>query len=108
MAVQGFITEARWLNENYIPTIEEYMHKSTKSCAYTLLILTSYIGMRENTTENIFNWVTNAPKIVSAAANLCRLMDEIVSSEVFKICTMLTRAIKTFLRKLKVICLYYI
>jgi len=41
--------------------------------------------MRENTTENIFNWVTNAPKIVSAAANLCRLMDEIVSSEVFKI-----------------------
>ncbi|CAJ2640002.1 unnamed protein product [Trifolium pratense] len=80
-AVQAFITEARWLNEKYTPTTEEYMRIATKSCCYTLLILTSYIGMGETATENIFNWITNEPKIANAAANLCRLMDEIVSGE---------------------------
>ena len=79
------MSEARWLNANYIPTTEEYMHISTISSGYPVLATTSYIGMGENTTENIFNWVTNDPKILRAAANLCRLMDEIVSSEVFKI-----------------------
>jgi hypothetical protein len=76
------MTEARWLNQNYIPTTEEYMSIATKSCCYNLLILTSYIGMGDTATENIFNWISNEPKIVNAAANLCRLMDEIVSSEV--------------------------
>ncbi|MCI93592.1 (+)-delta-cadinene synthase isozyme A, partial [Trifolium medium] len=37
--------------------------------------------MGDTATENIFNWISNEPKIVNAAANLCRLMDEIVSSE---------------------------
>lgn len=77
------MTEARWLNENHIPTTEEYMRISKKSGAYPLLILTSYIGMGDIATKEIFNWVSNEPRIVNAAATLCRLMDEIVSSEVF-------------------------
>lgn len=76
------MTEARWLNENYIPTTEEYMRVSRTSCCYSLLILASYIGMGDKVTENIFKWVTNEPKIVTGAANICRLMDEIVSTEV--------------------------
>ncbi|RHN51203.1 putative lyase [Medicago truncatula] len=80
-AVQAYMTEARWLNENYIPTTEEYMRVSRTSCCYSLLILASYIGMGDKVTENIFKWVTNEPKIVNGAANICRLMDEIVSTE---------------------------
>ncbi|RHN45954.1 putative lyase [Medicago truncatula] len=80
-SVQAFMTEARWLNENHIPTTEEYMRISKKSGAYPLLILTSYIGMGDIATKEIFNWVSNEPRIVNAAATLCRLMDEIVSSE---------------------------
>jgi (-)-germacrene D synthase len=77
------MTEARWLNRNYIPTTEEYMRISTISCCYKLLILTSYIGMGDIATQSIFNWISNEPKIVNAAANICRFMDEIVSTEVF-------------------------
>ncbi|KEH26009.1 sesquiterpene synthase [Medicago truncatula] len=80
-AVQAYMTEARWLNKNYIPTTEEYMSVSTISCCSTLLILTSYIGMGDTVIENIFNWLTNEPIIANAAATICRVMDEIVSSE---------------------------
>lgn len=76
------MTEARWLNNNYIPTTEEYMHVSSISCCYPLLITTSYIGMGDTAAEDIFNWVTNEPKILHAASVLCRLMDDVVSSEV--------------------------
>ncbi|KAK7312909.1 hypothetical protein VNO77_37150 [Canavalia gladiata] len=79
--VHAYMTEAKWLNNNYIPTTEEYMRTSTISCCYSLLITTSYIGMGNTITEDIFKWVTNEPKIVKAASVLCRLMDDIVSNE---------------------------
>ncbi|KAK7262671.1 hypothetical protein RJT34_30246 [Clitoria ternatea] len=77
----AYMTEARWLNKNYIPTTEEYLRISTISCGYTLLAATSYIGMGEIATENIFKWVTNEPKIVVASCVICRLMDDIVSNQ---------------------------
>lgn len=81
--VQAYITEARWLNCNYSPTTEEYINISSVSCCYQLLATTSYIGMGDIATEDIFSWVTNKPKILYAASVLCRLMDDIVSSEVY-------------------------
>ncbi|KAL2327953.1 hypothetical protein Fmac_021380 [Flemingia macrophylla] len=79
--VRAYNTETRWLNDNYKPTIEEYLEISTISASYSLLTITSYIGMRYITTENIFKWATNEPKIVKAANITSRLMDDIVSNE---------------------------
>ncbi|XP_058744618.1 probable terpene synthase 2 isoform X2 [Vicia villosa] len=81
MTVDAFMTEARWFNNNYVPTIEEYLNISKISSAQSLLITCSYIGMGDIATENIFKWVSDKPKMVNAVATLCRLMDEIVSSE---------------------------
>ncbi|KAK7312913.1 hypothetical protein VNO77_37155 [Canavalia gladiata] len=78
---QAQMTEARWLNNNYMPTTDEYLHTSTISCGYILLTTLSYIGMGDAATEDIFEWVTNLPKIVEASCVLCRLMNDIVSSE---------------------------
>ncbi|KAL2327928.1 hypothetical protein Fmac_021355 [Flemingia macrophylla] len=72
---------AIWLNNNYKPTIEEYLHSSTTSVGYSLLAMASYIGMGYISTENIFKWATIEPKIFKAAAIVCRLMDDIVSNE---------------------------
>ncbi|CAL0323424.1 unnamed protein product [Lupinus luteus] len=79
--VQAYMTEARWLNYKYIPTIEEYTNISSISCGYSLLTTISYIGMGDIATEEIFKWVTNEPKIVKASTIVCRLMDDIVSNE---------------------------
>ena len=80
------MTEARWLNSNYIPTTEEYIHTSTTSCGYPWLTITSYIGMGDIATEYIFKWAASEPKIVKASSIICRLMDDIVSNEVYR-CT---------------------
>ncbi|KAK7257292.1 hypothetical protein RIF29_31161 [Crotalaria pallida] len=79
---QAFMTEARWLKRKYIPTIEEYIKVSSVSCCYTLLATTSYIGMGDIATKDIFKWVINEAKIMKASTIVCRLMDDIVSNEV--------------------------
>ncbi|KAL2327950.1 hypothetical protein Fmac_021377 [Flemingia macrophylla] len=75
------MTEARWLNKNYKPTVEEYLHTSTITGGYSFLAITSYIGMGNIATENIFKWATNEPKILKAGSVIYRLIDDIMSNE---------------------------
>jgi (-)-germacrene D synthase len=81
--VQAYMTEARWLNKKYKPTLEEYIRVSTESSGYALAITNCYIGMGDLVTEDIFKWVSSEPKMINAAIVLCRLMDDIVSNEVY-------------------------
>ncbi|KAL2327935.1 hypothetical protein Fmac_021362 [Flemingia macrophylla] len=79
--VQAYIIEARWFHYKHTPTLEEYMQVATMSCGYTMLTMVSFLGM-EDTTEEILMWTASNPKIIVAASILCRLMDDIVGSEV--------------------------
>ncbi|RYQ94606.1 hypothetical protein Ahy_B08g089543 isoform D [Arachis hypogaea] len=79
--IQAYMTEVKWLNNKYIPTMAEYIQTSAISSGYPLLIAISYVGMGDIATKDIFKWVTNKPKIVTASANMCRIMDDIVSNE---------------------------
>ncbi|MED6120577.1 hypothetical protein PIB30_022094, partial [Stylosanthes scabra] len=79
--IQAFMTEAKWLENDYVPTMAEYIQTTTVSSAYPLLITVSYIGMGDMATEDVFKWVTNKPKIVTASTIICRVMDDIVSNE---------------------------
>ncbi|CAI8586968.1 unnamed protein product [Vicia faba] len=79
--IQAYMAEARWLNNNYQPTLEEYIRVSTISSGYCLITATCYIGMGNIATEDIFKWLTNKPKVIDVAIVLCRLMDDIVSNE---------------------------
>ncbi|KAI4317442.1 hypothetical protein L6164_025309 [Bauhinia variegata] len=79
--VQAQFTEAKWFHRKYIPTIEEYMSIASLSSGYSMLATTSFIGMGNTATEEIFKWIKDDPKIMNAAAVICRLMDDIVSNE---------------------------
>ncbi|KAK2376443.1 putative terpene synthase [Trifolium repens] len=61
--IQGYITEARWLNNKYQPTLEEYIRLTIESGGYKLMLITCYIDMGDIVTENILKWITNDPKI---------------------------------------------
>jgi hypothetical protein len=41
------------------------------------------MGMGDTTTEDIFKWISNEPKIINASIVIGRLMDDIVSNEVY-------------------------
>ncbi|KAK7312994.1 hypothetical protein VNO77_37306 [Canavalia gladiata] len=79
--VQAYFAEAKWLNRNYTPTMEEYMDVAQVSSGYHMVTTMAFVGMGCIVTENSFQWLTNGPKIIDAATKICRLMDDIVSNE---------------------------
>ncbi|CAJ2652664.1 (-)-germacrene D synthase-like [Trifolium pratense] len=79
--IQGYMSEARWLTSKHKPTLEEYICVSRDSAGYALLNIICYIGMGDSAIEDIFKWVSSWPKIVNAAAAICRIKDDIMTSE---------------------------
>ncbi|XP_058758419.1 (-)-germacrene D synthase-like isoform X2 [Vicia villosa] len=79
--VQAHMTEAKWLSINYQPTLEEYIHVSAETSSCLLLVTTCYIGMEDTATEDIFQWVSNRPKIINASIVIGRLLNDIVTNE---------------------------
>nr|QHU78616.1 sesquiterpene synthase [Albizia julibrissin] len=80
-AVQAFMTEARWLNNKYIPTTKEYMNVSIVSACYPALATASFIGMGEIASEDVFKWAQTHPKVMKASSLISRVMDDIASTE---------------------------
>ncbi|GMI65481.1 terpene synthase 21 [Hibiscus trionum] len=78
---QAYYVEAKWLHENYIPTMEEYMPIALMSCGYPCLTIASFVGMEGDITKETLIWAFNDPKILRAASTICRLMDDVVGHE---------------------------
>ncbi|XVF04023.1 hypothetical protein REPUB_Repub05bG0044900 [Reevesia pubescens] len=76
---QAYFVEAKWYRENYIPTVEEYMTNGLVSSSYIMVTITSFVGMGDIVTKEIFDWASTNPKIVKASSLIARLMDDIVS-----------------------------
>ncbi|KAK9041689.1 hypothetical protein V6N11_016779 [Hibiscus sabdariffa] len=64
---QVYYVEAKWLHENYIPTMKEYMLIALISCGYPNLTIASFVGMEETITTETFIWALNDPKILRAS-----------------------------------------
>nr|QNC49786.1 terpene synthase 6 [Leucophyllum frutescens] len=77
---RAYCAEAKWREEKYRPTTEEYMRIATKSCGYRSLIVISFLGMNVATKE-AFEWVLAEPDMVKATLVVCRLTDDIVGHE---------------------------
>ncbi|MBA0687507.1 hypothetical protein Goari_015038, partial [Gossypium aridum] len=64
---QVYHAESKWLHENYIPTMEEYMPIALVSCGYPLLTIASCVGMDDSITGETFILAFNDPKICRAS-----------------------------------------
>ena len=84
--VRAYFAEAKWLHEEHVPTIEDYMRVALVSSGYCMLVTTSLVGMGEIATKEAFDWVTSDPKIMSSSNFIARLMDDISSHKVCRIC----------------------
>ncbi|KAI7751279.1 hypothetical protein M8C21_003871 [Ambrosia artemisiifolia] len=76
---RNFLVEAKWLKEEYMPTLEEYMSVSVVTSTYGFVIARSYVGMNDMITEDTFKWVATYPPIVKASALIVRFMNDIVT-----------------------------
>ncbi|KAK9041757.1 hypothetical protein V6N11_016847 [Hibiscus sabdariffa] len=75
---QVYFAEAKWLHENYIPTMEEYMPIALMSCGYLNLTIACCVGLDDSITKEAFIWALNDPKILRASSTISRLMSDIV------------------------------
>ena len=80
--VRAYFEEAKWFHQGYVPTMEEYMQVAIVTGAYKILATTSFVGMGELATKEVFDWVSNDPLIVQAASIVSRLTDDIVGHKV--------------------------
>nr|XP_043635880.1 (-)-germacrene D synthase-like [Erigeron canadensis] len=80
--IRNFMTEAKWRNEGYIPTVDEHKSVTFMSCGYKMLTIASFVGMGDIITDGSFQWVLAEPPLVKASSAICRIMDDIVGHEV--------------------------
>lgn len=83
--IRNFMTEAKWRNDGYVPTVEEHKSVSTMSCGYKMLTIASFVGMGDMVTDDSFKWVLGNPPLIKASSEICRLMDDIVGHKVHKL-----------------------
>nr|KAJ0198711.1 hypothetical protein LSAT_V11C600320860 [Lactuca sativa] len=77
--IKSYMTEAKWVNEGYIPTMEENMSYRLTSCGYSMLTAASFVGMGDIVSDESFKWVLTDPPIVKAACVIFRLKNDIAS-----------------------------
>ncbi|XP_076919169.1 (E)-beta-farnesene synthase-like [Bidens hawaiensis] len=78
--IRNNLLEAKWLKEGYMPTLEEYISVSVKTCTYGVMIARAFVGRTDNlVNEDTFKWVAAYPPIVKAACLVLRLMDDITT-----------------------------
>ncbi|XP_050288805.1 sesquiterpene synthase 2-like [Quercus robur] len=79
LLVRAYFDEAKWFHQNYIPTMEEYMHIALKTSGYPMLTAISFLGMGDIVTKEAFDWIFSNPKIITASSIIGRLMDDMKS-----------------------------
>ncbi|CAK9142772.1 unnamed protein product [Ilex paraguariensis] len=79
--IRAYFQEAKWFNEDYVPTTEEHMEVALVSCGYMMLSTTSFVGMGELATKEVFDWVSSEPLIVRASSVINRLMNDMVGHQ---------------------------
>uniref|UniRef100_A0A1W7HBX5 Terpene synthase n=1 Tax=Scoparia dulcis TaxID=107240 RepID=A0A1W7HBX5_SCODU len=79
---RAYFDEAKWREENYTPTMEEYMSVATRSSGYVSLIVISFLGIDGNiANREAFDWVLSEPDMVKATTIICRLIDDMVGHQ---------------------------
>ncbi|KAF8006937.1 hypothetical protein BT93_K1051 [Corymbia citriodora subsp. variegata] len=80
--VRAYFAEAKWFNQNHIPTTEEYMPIALATSAAEFLSGTSFLGMGDIVKKDAFDWLLfSDPKMVKASAVVTRIMDDIAGHQ---------------------------
>ncbi|CAH8386825.1 unnamed protein product [Eruca vesicaria subsp. sativa] len=73
---KAYLVEAKWFNSGYLPNTEEYMKIGAVSSGVHLVMLHVYYLLGEITAEKV-KLIESNPKIVSSAATILRLWDDL-------------------------------
>ncbi|KAJ0044675.1 hypothetical protein Pint_04330 [Pistacia integerrima] len=60
---EAYLVEAKWCNQGYVPTLEEYLQISLVTTPFKMLATVSFLGMGQIVNKSAFDWIANDPKI---------------------------------------------
>ncbi|XP_039172431.1 (-)-germacrene D synthase-like [Eucalyptus grandis] len=76
--MRTYLAQAKWFQQNYVPTMEEYLPIASLSIGCELLLGTSFLGMGYVVTKSYFDWLLLSDnKMVKASGVISRLMNDI-------------------------------
>ncbi|XP_010519474.1 PREDICTED: alpha-humulene/(-)-(E)-beta-caryophyllene synthase-like isoform X2 [Tarenaya hassleriana] len=78
---KSYYREAKWLNEDYVATFDEYAENGETTSTCSLLLAATYVGVPDIDKREAFQWLSSKPKIIGAAVKIWRFMDDIVGHE---------------------------
>ncbi|XP_072057356.1 probable terpene synthase 2 isoform X2 [Arachis hypogaea] len=77
--VQGYVVEAKWCYESYVPTYDEYKTNAASNLGYQMLAIT-FIALGEFATKETLHWISNnIPLILQASSLVARLTNDLAS-----------------------------
>nr|XP_043621321.1 (E)-beta-farnesene synthase-like [Erigeron canadensis] len=76
---RSLLKEAKWLNDGYMPTLDEHIGNSLVTGGYPVIIARSYVGGGDMVNEETFKWVATFPPVVKASCLIIRLMNDIAT-----------------------------
>ncbi|CAL9237884.1 unnamed protein product [Arabidopsis halleri] len=78
---KAFLIEAKWFHSGYLPNTEEYMKNGIVSSGVHLVMLHVYFLLGEELTREKVELIESNPRIVSSAATILRLWDDLGSAK---------------------------
>ncbi|KAL1299329.1 hypothetical protein AAHE18_18G101600 [Arachis hypogaea] len=76
---EAYLLEAKWCNEDYVPTYDEYKVNGAMSSSLQLHIV-AFVGLGEFATKEVFDWIFSDPTTIIKAVSLVgRLKDDLAS-----------------------------
>jgi hypothetical protein len=83
MLMRGYSEEIKWRDEHYVPkTINEHLELSRTTNGSFHLVISSFVGMGDNRTKEIPDWLLTYPELMKSFTTLCRLSNDIASTKV--------------------------
>nr|QGX02119.1 sesquiterpene synthase 2 [Tripterygium wilfordii] len=77
----AFLTEAKWFASGHLPKAEEYLENGIISSGVPVVLLHLFFLLGEGVTQKSVEMIDNTPAIVSAAAAILRLWDDLGSAK---------------------------
>lgn len=84
VTAKAYLQEAKWLNEDYVATFEEYKENGVYSASYLAMLTVTFLGMVDEGTLDVFEWLSTFPPLLVTCALIGRLCGDIASYEVNK------------------------
>ncbi|XP_020597358.1 beta-eudesmol synthase-like isoform X1 [Phalaenopsis equestris] len=78
---QAYYEEAKWSSELYVPKLKDQLKASLATAGHSVISCASYMAMREDIPENLFEWVTSMPAIMTSSSLIGRVMNDLASCE---------------------------